>query len=77
MTWMAEAVSDIFSGRLETEVTSMSISSSTLNFFNALDGGRFSCVWPMAVIAKMTKPKATNVNLEDRARKKFCSTVKD
>ena len=34
MTWMADAVSDSLSGRLETEVTSMSMSSSKLNFFS-------------------------------------------
>jgi len=33
---MADAVSDNFSGRLETEVTSISINSSRLSFFNAL-----------------------------------------
>ncbi len=35
MTWMAEAVSESFSGRLETEVTSTSMRSSTLRFFSA------------------------------------------
>src|SRR2546426_12339677 len=76
MTWMAEAVSDNFSGRFDTEVTSMSISSSTLNFFNALGGGRASCVWAEASSAKMTRPKATNVDLEDQARQKSCLSVK-
>src|SRR2546422_11359535 len=76
MTWMAEAVSDNFSGRFDTEVTSMSISSSTLNFFNALGDGRVSCVWPMALLAKMNGPNAKSVNLEDQARQKLCLSVK-
>src|SRR5438445_7884012 len=63
---MADAVSDNFSGRLETEVTSMSMSSSTLNLFSLLGGGRDSCVCAKASLAKMTRTNVMKVKAQLR-----------
>src|ERR1041384_3666509 len=53
---MAEAVSDSFSGRLETEVTSMFISSSTLNRLSTSGGGKASCASRRASQVNTTAP---------------------
>jgi len=45
ITWIADATSVNFSGRFETELTSMFISSSKLSFFNLEEDRRLSCVW--------------------------------
>src|ERR1700741_264120 len=51
---MAEAASESFSERLDTEVTSMSISCSTLNFFSAVGDVIVSAC--TAARGKSTKP---------------------
>jgi hypothetical protein len=48
MTWIADAVLDSFSGCLETEVTSKSVSSSRLRVFNTAGGVGPSAVWELA-----------------------------
>ena len=42
ITWTADATSVNFSGRIETEVTSISINSSRLNLFNERDDNKLS-----------------------------------
>jgi len=53
-------VSDNFSGRLETEVTSMFMSSSRLNFFNAAGVETSLFVWAGAFSEKIIRPNAIN-----------------
>jgi hypothetical protein len=63
---MAEAVSATFSGRLETEVTWRSMSSSTLNFLSVLAGGKASSGCAKASLAQMTRPKVIKAAAEDQ-----------
>src|SRR5206468_7706772 len=65
---MAEAVSDTFSGRRETEVTSISMSSSTLNCLSVLVGGRASWGCAQTSLAQMTRLQIIQVKAEDRLR---------
>src|SRR5712692_10519295 len=58
MTWIADAVSDNFSGRLETEVTSTSMSCSRLNFFSAVGDDSASGVWATPWPAQTSRPSA-------------------
>src|SRR6266487_1550940 len=62
ITWIAEAVCDSCSGRLETEVTCRFISCSMLSFFKA--SAEESGCWANAVPAKQTRLNVKSVELE-------------
>src|ERR1043166_4091897 len=59
ITWIADAVSESFSGRRDTEVTSRSINSSTLRSFKELEVGD-DVVW--AEIMDSTEARITTVH---------------
>src|SRR5712671_2547299 len=65
---MADAVSESFSGRRETEVTSMSRSSSRLSFFSSLGVPEATLVCASALPAQATKTKTISLGAEKPSR---------
>ena len=73
MTWMADAVSDNFSGRLETDVTSMSINCSMLSVFSLAADWGTDCVCARMLPVKASKTNhpgfgGTNISFNMRLR---------
>src|SRR5438876_9396795 len=79
MTWMADAVSDNFSGRLETDVTSMSINCSMLSVFSLAADWRTDCGCARMLPVKASKTNhpgcgGTNISFNMRLQISECLT---